>query len=125
VLVEGVGKADLARWIGSLRKHFLPPFVMATKYGFPGVIVWRGTTPSQAAKWRLRASTSPLPIAASSAVAFSTPMPGMAASRRPSTLPGTCVEISSQRCSPLIQSRSARTSSTEVDPTGWTGIGMT
>jgi hypothetical protein len=90
-LVKSVGSADLAPWISSFRKYLLPRFVMPTKRGFPPVVIWRGTSPSQAARSRPRANASPLPIAATSAVAFSTPMPGMVASLRALALARACV----------------------------------
>ena len=55
--------------------------LIPTKRGLPPVVSCRGTKPSQAAKSRPRAKLSPWPMAAISAVAFNTPIPGMVMSR--------------------------------------------
>jgi hypothetical protein len=65
-----------------LRKYLLPRLVMPRRRGLPPVVICRGTNPSQAAKSLARAKVAPLPIAATNAVAFSTPMPGIVARRR-------------------------------------------
>src|SRR5206468_12195040 len=60
----------------------LPRLLMPSSRGLPPVVICRGTKPSQAARSRPRANVPAVPIAATSAVAFSTPMPGIVASRR-------------------------------------------
>ena len=74
--------AERAPWISSLRRYLLPRLLMPSSRGLPPVVICRGTSPSQAARSRPRANVPALPIAAASAVAFSTPIPGMVASRR-------------------------------------------
>jgi hypothetical protein len=64
------------------RIYLLPRLVIPSSLGVPPVVAWRGTSPSQAARSRPRPKVRPSPIAATSAVAFSTPTPGMVASRR-------------------------------------------
>jgi len=67
-----------------MRKYLLLRFVIPTRRGLPPVVIWRGTNPSQAARSRPRAKVWALPTAATRAVAFSTPMPGIVVSRRAS-----------------------------------------
>ena len=57
--------------------------LISTRRGLPPVVTCRGTKPSRAAaKSRPRAKLSPWPMAAISAVAFDTPIPGMVMRRR-------------------------------------------
>ena len=60
----------------------LPRFVIPNSFGLPPVVAWRGTRPSHAARSRPLSKVAALPTAATSAVAFSAPMPGMPVSRR-------------------------------------------
>ena len=54
--------------------------VLVAAFGMPNTCRW--TNPSQAAKSVPRQKVAPLPIAATSAIPFSTPMPGIVARRR-------------------------------------------
>ncbi len=52
------------------------------EFGSSPVLAWRRTRPNQAARSRPLSKVAPSPTAATSAVAFSAPMPGMLVSRR-------------------------------------------
>ena len=66
--------------MSSLRRYLLPRVVMATN--LPPVVTRRGTSPSEAPEIASTREGFALPIAATCAVAFSTPMEGMVAERR-------------------------------------------
>src|SRR5271156_3578990 len=116
-LLASRGRADRAPWISSLRRYLLPRLVMPTSRGLPPVVTWRGTSPSQAARSRPRAKLCPSPMAATNAVAFSTPIPGIVASRRAAgslraraanSLSKAAIRRSSSRHSARISSTSQR-----------------
>ena len=75
-LLDKVGRAARAPWISILRRYLLPRLLIPSSFGLPPVVICFGTSPSQAARSRPRPKVSALPIAATSAVAFSGPIPG-------------------------------------------------
>src|SRR3954469_18027670 len=81
-LLESVGRAARAPWISILRRYPLPRLLIPSSFGLPPLVICRGTNPSQAARSRPRPKVSALPIAATSAVAFSGPIPGIVNSSR-------------------------------------------
>ena len=74
-LLDSVGRAARAPWISILRRYPLPRLLIPSSFGLPPVVICLGTSPSQAARSRPRPKVSALPIAATSAVAFSGPIP--------------------------------------------------
>ena len=86
-LLARKGMAARAPWISSLRRYLLPRLLIPSRRGFPPVVAWRGTSPNQAARSRPRAKVLPLPIAVTSAVAFSTPGQSAPRPRSPCRMP--------------------------------------
>src|SRR5204863_1496522 len=84
-VVASEGSAARALWISKVRRYLLPRLVMPSSLGLPPVVACRGTSPSQAARSRARAKLRASPTAATSAVAFKAPIPGMVDSRLAAT----------------------------------------
>src|SRR5215217_296163 len=66
----------------SIRRYLLPRLLMPSSFGLPPVVCCFGTSPSHAPRSRPRLKEPASPIAATSAVALRTPMPGIVVSRR-------------------------------------------
>src|SRR3982750_4195866 len=66
-------RTERAPGIRSLRRSLFPRFLMPNSLALPPVLACRGTSPSQAARSRPRLNPSPVPIAASKAVAVQHP----------------------------------------------------
>jgi hypothetical protein len=71
-----------AAWMKSVRRYRLPRLEMLPRMDRPPVLYCRGTSPSQAPKSRPRSKASPVPIAATTAVAIRGPTPGTLINRR-------------------------------------------
>src|SRR5215203_710716 len=91
-----------------------PRLLIPSSRGFPPVVAWRGTSPSQAARSLPRANVSALPIAATRAVAFITPTPGMLARRR--VLPGVACELVVEHCNAAVELAPLRLHILNQDP---------
>ena len=69
-------------WIRSWHGYLLPRSLMLKSFGLSPAFPYGGTSPSHASRSRLRPNVLSVPIAATKAVAFSKPMPGMVTRRR-------------------------------------------
>lgn len=66
---------------GQFAEYLLPRFVIPSNFGLPPVVTCLDIIRGQAERSRPRLNGTPSPIAATNAVAFITPMPGMVARR--------------------------------------------
>src|SRR6478672_7535652 len=69
-------RMTFAAWMNRVLRYLLPRLEMRPRIDRPPVLYWRGTRPSHAPKSRPRSNASPAPMAATTAVEISGPMPG-------------------------------------------------
>ena len=85
----------LAHWTNSLRRFLSSLLMMPRRFARPPVLYWRGASPIDAAKSRLRAYCLPSPLSAVSTLAVMGPTPCIASKRRPRSSSARWPEISS------------------------------
>src|ERR1700761_3635900 len=75
-------RMTFAAWMNRVLRYLLPRLEIRPRMDRPPVLYWRGTRPSHAPKSRPRSNASPVPMAATTAVAISGPTPGTLIRRR-------------------------------------------
>jgi hypothetical protein len=75
-------RITFAAWMNRVLRYLLPRLEMRPRMDRPPVLYWRGTRPSHAPKSRPRSNASPVPMAATTAVEISGPIPGTLVRRR-------------------------------------------